>query len=263
MAKQKLERFIRSRLVGRPIVEKFQLHKCGKGDNLVLLSELDVPEGNAEQFILDSVAEFEDNASDAATAQCRALSCVVTALSEDARIIGRYEFRAEASADLVLSGSSTGSESESMQSLMPAINAFKGFAGLGLRAQEAAVEALLRENARMAQRIERMERTHLEYVEKTEELLSQQHERDLEMHRAEANEERKDRFLKLLIEEAGPALLERFTGVGPIANFLGQLKPEQIDMLKNFLPEEQQASLIAMVERIDQIRNFGKDKTAS
>jgi hypothetical protein len=132
---------------------------------------------------------------------------------------------------------------------------------LTMKPLQLATSVLQDENAALRRTVEKLQEERMGVIEKYEELLSMKHERDLDLKQFEGNEERKAALVKMVIEGAGPMLIQKLTStlggvnadraragmkllesVSPsdwaMISTSGMLTPEQVELLKKALGDK-------------------------
>ena len=109
-----------------------------------------------------------------------------------------------------------------------------------------------------AELVERMSAKHLELVMRTEELMSQKHQRELDAMETQAGIENKQEVMKRLVSLL-PPLVKKFTGATPdnmlppeiheLRDWLGGITEEQLEQLKMILPPDKVIALLSLMEQ--------------
>lgn len=121
------------------------------------------------------------------------------------------------------------------------------------------MRTLAKENEHLRKRCETLEGKFHEQAEAYEELISLQHERELETYKAQRKEERMDEALSTL-KMIGPTLVNRLTGkkilpenaspeAAAIDEFMETLDQEQIQKLTTVLKPQQMAVVFGLLEQ--------------
>lgn len=144
----------------------------------------------------------------------------------------------------------------------------KGVAKMMMRHTEAAVKMSLgasssmfgfleRQNERLQQRIEELEKKNSEVLNMYERLMSLQHEREMASIKFTKDEDRKDDLISTL-KTIGPGVVNRISGseifpgakdpaIIEIQAFMSTLTPDQLPKLASVLKPEQSAALMSLI----------------